>query len=540
MKTKYFLTLPLILLLGVWFTGCVDLDVENPNEPDADLALAAIDNVESLVGGSYRIYWDALHYNGFEYPANTLDVMAWTGSSSWGNFGMLDMGRVSRDPVRNTEDYTYREAVMESPWYGSYSALSSAIDGMQSVQAGAFDLVPARKARVEAFARFVMGVVHGWLALYFDQAFIFDETVDLLAVVEGTESLELQPYNSVYQAAIDFLDEAIRIAQTGPGFTLPGSWLRGNSDIDNAKLIQLANTFKARLTANLPRTPADRDNVNWQEVLNFLDEGLQETFYIDSVFPSWYDAYRIIAQQPIWFGGSYYLLGKYDESGNYENWLATSPGSRTSFNIETQDRRIHGPDSLTQRGKYFANQGGHWFDPARGMYFQTRYLFQRYCPDETGQVYCGWGMGGTGVHIAKAELDFLRAEALFRLDPSGNRDEIVDIINEYRVNIGELPPAETGNSDQELWEMITYEKRMETFATHPGVAYFDARGWPVSSYRQDETFGESDLPQGTAVHFPVPVAELNFWEIQSYTTGGIGQDGGAAKNAPLIMPLTRD
>ncbi len=527
----------LLILFVIGLNGCMDLEVENPNEPDADLALASASDVESLLGGAYRTYWDMLHWGqNWDWPSVTMAVMAWSASSSWGNFGMLDHGGLPRSGTNNRQDYTYFEAMYELPWYGSYGAISATIDAMHAVEAGVFT-DPARIARVQAFSKFVQGVVHGWLALYFDQAFVFDESIDLVGVVEGTVDLELQPYPQMYQAAMGYLQDAIDIANAGPDFTLPSGWMRGNSDINNAKLIQLANTVKARITAYLPRTPADRANVNWQEVIGYLDAGLQDDFYIESEFPGWYDAYRIITQQTTWTGASYYTIGITDESGQFQEWLNTDPELRESFDIETSDRRIHGEDGPLSRGKYFANQGGDWFQPARGMYFQTRYLFQRWCPDQDGNRYCDWGMGGRGVHFPKAEADFLRAEALFRLNATANKEQIVEIVNTYRVGVGEMEPVTTDISNDDLWEIVKYEKRLETYSTHPGISFFDARGWDVIQARKDMTFGDSDLPVGTPVHFPVPVSELAIWEMDGYDFGGPdGLDAAAKARIPSPVP----
>lgn len=525
-------SLSALLIIGL--LGCMDLDVANPNEPDAEASLASIEDVDALLGGAYRIYWDMLHYNGWAYPSNALDVATWVSSASWGNFGMRDLGSLPRAALLNTEDYVYRQDIIENPWYGSYGALSSANDALTAVKLGVYDPDPARKARAQAFAKFTQGVVHGWLALYYDQAFIFDENVDINAVAAGTEELELSPASEVYQAAMGFLQAAEDIASSGSQWALPESWLRGNGNVNNANLIQLINTVRARITASMPRTPADRAALNWNQIISWVDAGITEDFRIESEFPGWYDAYRIIGQQDGWVGASYYNVGLADESGAFQTWLATDPNLRESFDVVTADRRVVGPEGGQQRGKYFQNQGNHWHPQARGQYFWTRYIFKRFCPDpETGELYCGWGMGGSGIHMPLAEMDFLKAEGLWRNNAAGNAAAIADIINKYRVPNGELPPVDPATATAaDLLYYIQYEKRFETQGTHPGISFFDARGWPVIRSRKDATFGTSDLPLNTPVQFPVPVKELNIWDIGGYTFGG-GGAGSAAKASPV-------
>ena len=62
---------------------------------------------------------------------------------------------------------------------------------------------------------------------------------------------------------------------------------------------------------------------------------------------------------------------------------------------------------------------------------------------------------------------------------------------------------------------MKYEKRIETFQTAAGIAYFDDRGW-------------GDLVTNTPIHFPIPGRELETLGLQQYTFGG-GGDGSAPK-----------
>ena len=60
-----------------------------------------------------------------------------------------------------------------------------------------------------------------------------------------------------------------------------------------------------------------------------------------------------------------------------------------------------------------------------------------------------------------------------------------------------------------IFEAMKWEKRMETHSTHMGAWYIDSRGW-------------GDLPQYTALDFPVPFQEMDVRKRAAYSTGGQG------------------
>jgi hypothetical protein len=119
------------------------------------------------------------------------------------------------------------------------------------------------------------------------------------------------------------------------------------------------------------------------------------------------------------------------------------------------------------------------------------------------------------------EMRLLKAEALYRM---GNLAEAAVIVNETRIPAG-LNPTDAGGTNTDcvprlpdgtcgdLWEMLKWEKRMETVFT--GVAsvgwFFDARGW-------------GDLWKDTPLHLPVPCGEAELMQLLPCNTFG-GPDG---------------
>ena len=65
-----------------------------------------------------------------------------------------------------------------------------------------------------------------------------------------------------------------------------------------------------------------------------------------------------------------------------------------------------------------------------------------------------------------------------------------------------------------LWDALKWEYRLETAYTGYGMWYFAGRGW-------------GDLPQGTALYWPVPYQEMDTRRQAFYSSGGVGGTGSA-------------
>jgi hypothetical protein len=140
---------------------------------------------------------------------------------------------------------------------------------------------------------------------------------------------------------------------------------------------------------------------------------------------------------------------------------------------------------------------------------------------------------GDMVEIPMAEMNLLKAEALYRL---GDRQGAADIVNMSRVANGELPPVTVDGTSGDrctprtasgacgdLFEALKYEKRLEVFLAYTGDAFFDDRGW-------------GDLVSGTAMQFPVPAAELETLIMEIYTFGGGGEGSAPSTGMDLLKP----
>lgn len=495
-----------LALAAVLSTGCLDMDVVNLNQPDAERALASPRDVEALVATGYYRIWNATQkYN----PSMALGVAANEITSSWGNFGMQDMGTQPRGPWDNSPTYTYR-AASATPWSELYNAISNVTDGMVAINKG-LRLRDAngvdQTKRAEAYIRFVQGVAHGWLAMMFDQAIIFDETVDLTAGVP-----QPVPYRQVLEAAIGYLEQAIQIAQSN-SFQLPGgdgSWIK-ERPLTNTELAQWAHSYAARYLAGVARTPAERAQVDWDRVAYHVERGIQGNMVsVEADGNIWWWAY---AERPdSWIRMAYDLLGPADESGGYQAWRALPPLQRNVFTITTSDRRIHGAAGPTSVGKYFRRLSSSPFQPARGNYFQSLYFQERFAYHRATQFR------GPMPVFTRAEMDLLLAERHLR------RNEIpqaIALINKTRVANGEMAPLPPNTSLADAWKWLKYEKLVEVANTQGGLVFWERRGW-------------GDLICGTFLHLPIPGAELEQLRLPNYTHGGA--IGDAATPASGCMP----
>jgi hypothetical protein len=495
-----------VVALVLAFGACQDLDVENPNAPDQERAITTPEDIQSLIASSFYSYFNTLERNC--YPSWALGVAADEGTSSWGNCGMQDISSEPRAAFPNTTAYGYRNVVV-SPWYRHYDMISGVNDGLRAIADG-LEIGDGgeHNPRAIAFGKFNQGLAHGFLALQFDQAFLFTEEMDL-----ATTEFELQEYDVIMTEALQMFDDAIAAASTS--FTLPDTWINGQS-YSNTDFVKLVNSFAARYMASVARTPEQRAAVNWQEVINRIDQGITSDFGVLLDDQTWESIYKERYQNSTWFRLDYKLLGPADVSGNYQAWLSTPAGSRQPFDITTPDRRITG-DSPTEDGTDVYYRAPQNFQASRGTYHFSHYGHKRYRSIQQTQL-------GFNPLMTVTEMDLLKAEAYIRL---GQPDLAVPLINKTRTSRGQLPPVTaTGASGTDcvprtesgacgdLMDALMYEKRIEGIAVASGLAYFDARGWGT-------------LAPGTPYHFPVPAVELETLQLAPYTFGGIGGAGAA-------------
>jgi hypothetical protein len=486
-------------------TGCLDLDVTNPNEPDRERALSEARDVESLIGGTFSTWWDVKQGRA---PGRALSQSAEVHTSGSANHFTGDLGQQPRIPVPNQIGYQWGYPV-DDPWNLLNRALAAIRDGLLAIEDG-LQIGPngVDNTRAIAFGKFMQGLNHGFIAKLYDRGFVIDETVDPEQMVQDGD---LRPYGEVMQAARAYLAEARQLASQH-NFTIPSEWT-GRS-YSSAQLVQLTHSYEARLMASVARTPEERAQVNWEQVLQHINQGITFDFGNDiepgGVWSNEYKTANILSMR---------FVGPADQSGSWQAWEAADPRAREPFHVDTDDRRIHGADGPQADGIYIESPGQVFEDPQRGVWFLSYY---RHLPWR--QAFLDTGGFGFAPEMTLLEMDYLRAEALVRL---GRPEEALPFINARRTSVGGLPPATVDgvSGDRcvprtitgecaDLLRTLLYEKQMETVWLSAGLDYWDQRG-----------FGT--LRAGTQLHFPIPAEELETLGQPWYTFGGVGQSGAA-------------
>lgn len=516
----------LIPVLALLAGACQDLTVENTNEPDRERATRQPLATEAFVSSAFRTWWNVGGHD--DYPSWAFSTIAHEITSGFADFGQLELSAEPRSAWNNSP-VNARNEVTEDPWYDLNATISTVNDALIAINGGLVIVDAPRTARTRAVAKFIQGISLGYLGLYFDQAFIVDETV----LVDTLKNPEFAAYPQVTKAGIAQIDQAIAIAGQ-QNFILPAdAWLF--TALTRDQFVRVANSFAARLMVYSARSRAERAAVDWNEVIRRIDAGVQTDFApIGQPDILWDDWKRLIARvrnvaRPSDFGRpSYWLLGPADSTNGFVNWVATPLQSRVAFQIRTRDRRIHGASGPTTPGTYVGYNRNDIFAASRGTYRFSHYYFHRFGTGESWRT-------GPLTALTVAEMDLLKAEGLIRL---GRAAEAVPLINKTRVANGQLPPVTIEGPPNEpgcvprklngqcgsLWDALRYEKGIEGLGVSGVIRYFDARGWQT-------------LPENSLIHLPVPGRELAVLQRPLYTFGGPGGQGSAPAPDPERCPV---
>lgn len=534
--------LTLVSLL-VATAACYDLEVTNTNNPNRETVVENSQDMLALISNAL-LQW--FQRSGDNDPNIALTVMADEFTTGFLDFGGQDLSKEPRLAVNNAvvSSNAPPHRVTWGDYYNNIAALNTAL---QAAEASGEPLLDAAgkdmTTEALAFAKFFQGLNHGYVALMFDQGYIYSETVDPNAWLpeEKNDSVInlLRPYGEVMDTALAELDSALQLASS-KSFTYPASapnlWFLGYART-NQDLVRLIHTYVARLMVYVARNPAERQAVDWNAVIQHIDQGITSTFevmgavdIVESDFKN-----RCARQRTTTPGDfmrvDYRLVGPADQGSGFMNWWALPWAQRNAFKMtNVQDRRIVGqtttPTTCTRAkargadcGLYMGYHSTTVFNADRGLGQRSNYFFHRYGEGTS------WQDGPMPI-VNVAEMDLLKAEGLIRLNRAA---EAVPLINKYRVTNGQLPavtvdgvpgtapnctPRKLSGACGSLWDALRYEKRIETIGLEGGPAYYDARGWDF-------------LVQYTPIHFPVPYTDLQLLELGVYSWGGAGGAGGA-------------
>jgi hypothetical protein len=574
------------IVAGAWLalatTACYSLEV--PTTFD-DLTREAVTQdptlIEHVLASQGVTLFAAIANRG--RPWTALEVM---GERLTSSSDLHNMWATSREPREQLENQVGTTAINSDPWALLYEANSSATEMQRVLRDNNLRIIDPNTqndntTRAIAWAKFIQGVSHGYLALLFDRAAIVNVDVDLSVVPD----LPLVEYTEVRDSALKWLNESAVLAQTNT-FTFPNTNERWfwNLGVTNNAFSELVNSFIARVMVYSARTPQERAEIDWNQVLIHLDRSIKTDFGLggDGTRPDEvlnYE-YKGIAFNPPGGGNGRQLqnaaradmrlLGPADtlvlESGKtqYQEWLekvSTPDGRDTTvgFIIASPDQRIQlstavGNDPLKPiffryttlpANGTLPGAGTPMQPPERGLYYRDSPYYSSSMLDQPNETEGGRNTSGELADIREvvfrvSEIDLLKAEALIRLNRAV---EAVPLINKYREPFGGLPavtdlgpppgpgcvPKRWDGSCGDLWDALMYEKRIQTFGSHGLIPWADGRGWGC-------------LLPGTLTELPIPARQLDLMGQPNYTFGGQpGQRGSAPApdNCPMLfIPTT--
>lgn len=534
-----------------------ELAVTNPNAGETARVLGTPLDAENLLGTYYR-RWSSGVYGSttnLEGMANMLSLMNY---SSLAN--NCQNARTPFQGVANGNAPGNVCAGEQSRLYvimGEVQRVASSF--LREMKSGGLTLgSPARDNRARAYGEFLRGLSLGYTALMYDSSAIITDATS------PEDAGALFNYTVVADSAYAALDRAITLTNapaTGTGgFPLPGTWIPSPTVFNAVEFTRLVRSYRARIRANMARTPAERAAANWDAIVADAAGGITANHLITTntvTGPgnSWRQQYFTAGN---WHQMPPFFIGMADTSGSYASWIRTPLGDRGSggvmFVMATPDTRFpQGTTRAEQQAdfnvqscaaaattckRYYVNRpiGG---DQAIGQGFGwSAYDNVRFHSWNTAGD-AGAARNGNTVFFTKAENDLLRAEGLFR---RGDLPGAVALVNLTRTaaglpalpaTIGATAPVPGNNACVPkvpvgpafntvacgtLWEALKYEKRIETAYTHYAPWFLDGRGW-------------GDLPKDTPLFWATPFGDLQARGKDISVIYGTGLGAGNAPNS---------
>jgi hypothetical protein len=514
--------------------ACSDpLDVDNVDSPDRGIVFASPSDVVGIVGAQYeQIITGTIGATARIHTG--LLTASFENSSTLANNGLGPRSAMPRPLLDNSRGNAYLNENFNDFRFMSQVARVAATAIAKSRETN-FEptLGAAQTARMRGFSWFVYGVAMGNLAMVYDSAGIplpEDGPLDINPLVG---------YKELTEAALKALDSAFTHASSATAtsaFPLPDAWLK-STGVSQTRFVQLIRSSRARVRANVARTPTERLAVDWAKVIDDATNGITADFTSNFDPNTGYD-YTWLAtgthfRDTNWHQMTPYIIGMADSSRAYDAWLAVRRSDRVPFTIKTVDLRF--PAGETRAAQNAVGQGA----PTGRRYYRNR-------APGLDQAATGWQNSeydhyrwrsfadasriGPFPVFTVAENDMLAAEGYLRTNQIAKAATLIDKTRTTaglpsvagitsltqqvpggnacvpRVPVG---PTFTTTQCGTILEALKWEKRMETAYTVYGAWYFDSRGW-------------GDLPEGTPTSWPVPYQELDARLLPIYTLGGVG------------------
>jgi hypothetical protein len=546
--------------------ACSDnsLAVSNPNQGDTKRVLGSPADAENLLG-TYFKRWVVGMYGSTTDVEGMANIFALMNMSSLANNCQNSHYPFSTSTNFNGPGNTCQGE--QQRLYAIMGEVNRVASSFLTAEKGGLTLgSAAQDNRDKAFAEFLNGISIGSVALMYD-------SLGIVSVGQSTQDPGvLISYKAAGDSAMVHLQAAIDLATAGAAsFPLPATWVPSPTSYTQAEFVKLVRTYRARIRANLARTPAERAAVDWSSVIADAQNGITSDEYIVASTTAgpdvagWrpqYDSFSTWHQMPA------FIIGWADTSGNYAAWTAQDLGARGSgsanFFMATPDQRFPQGDNRTAQQNDFKIQA---CEIPQSAPFQCKRYFVNRPAGNDQFVGPGWGYSqydfarfhgwvqkgdggsarnGTTPIFVKPELDMLQAEGLYR---QGNYAAAAALVNVTRQKNGlpaitafdatspvpgtaatcipkvpQAPSFKTVGCGK-LLDALKYEKYIETAYTAYSNWFLDERGW-------------GDLPANSPVFWATPYQDLQARGKSLASIYGAGPGPGNAPNSIAVGPTT--
>jgi hypothetical protein len=476
MMKRIYRNLALVLLV-LLAAGChKDLEVEYNNLPDTEIVWKTPTGAYGMVQGTFYNWYMTITSS--ISPRMAMWVMADQGTCSWANSGMYHLSAEPRVGFNNTTSYTYAD-IFATFYNDIYGNLTIANHSVAAINRGmTFEEIGQKTEKVKAMGYFIQGISLGYLGLNYDKAFIVTDQTDI------NSAIPVSGYKEILAQAVLSLDKCIEVCESA-NFTIEDNWINGSS-YSSTELKQLASSFAARFVVYGARNSNENDQVDWNRVLNYANNGIQRDLAPTMDNSNWKCWYKYYTVRPGWARIDSRIINLMD---NRYPWRFPDNGENPP-SAQSEDNR------LRTDFKFVSSNN---MKPERGYYHYSNYEYVR-------STYAISTHTGEVVDFSVAENELVKAEALLR---TGNLAGALDIINTgSRVTRGGLNPLHANSTAEKILNAIFYERDIELIQTGFGIAFYDMRR-------------RNMLQPGTMLHFPIPAEQLMVMELPNYTFGGV-------------------
>lgn len=499
MKAKiYMLSLATVSVFALsscdnYFSG---MDIPNEYDPDIETVMADATQYPSLLTGVVSTYWNSMLSYGNEcvHGLATNSDQFTAGAGNWNFTANLYYDGYEKQQIDNSNAAS---AIPKGLWFQQYTMINTiknilvALDGGNTYLEGTEDYT----YKIYANAYFLIGMVYAELSLIYDKGFPVTENVD--ASLFTAE--DLKPSSDIRDLALSYLDKCIAICNEKGDFDNLTMFPDGQLSTGD-KLKRMANFIAARALAYTPRTKAESANVDWNRVLTYAQNGIQED--MTTMLPnSDYDYWSVVRYaKPVggWTRVNMRIFKMMCPDDPNAKWPLPRDFSSTDQlpELQSPDARLHTDFVYTP-------------EPSTGAVSLAGY--SRYSPYSLGR-FNDWADTSIGaVYLfTKSECDLLLAEAKYN---TGDKNGAATLVNITRVGRGQLPAATAGDAD--LLRKIYYERFIESDFPCPVTAFYDRRRTPIDEFQ---------ITTRSFRQYPVPKVELDNFGLETYTFGGAADE----------------